>query len=214
MKTIYAENNARLEEARHEGEQALVNLRMELRAKREALKNDLEHEERVTRKTTRAAKRPDPISTTARRPRRSQSSTSVVSSPSIECGPPEGPTQEAILLADTTAMDVVEGNSPTPTADVPLAPTGPAIPVPTSSGPPAPTDIAALIAASVQQAVMQAFRPLQEQLDDLRANQEYLYTGKDTWQPGDGFKTYENYTTKDSEAAVHCDKEYANPPPI
>ena len=60
---------------------------------------------------------------------------------------------------------------------------------------------------------MQAFQPLQEQLDDLRANQEYLYTGKDTWQPGDGFKTYENYTTKDSEAAVHCDKEYANLPP-
>jgi len=92
MKTIYAENNARLEEARPEGEQALVNLRKELRAKREALKNDLEHKERVTRKTTRAAKRPDPISTTARRPRRSQSSTSVVSSSSIDGGPPEGPT--------------------------------------------------------------------------------------------------------------------------
>ena len=61
---------------------------------------------------------------------------------------------------------------------------------------------------------MQAFQPLQEQLDDLKANQEYLHMGKDTWQPGDRFKTYENYTTKDFKVAVHCNKEYANPPPI
>ncbi len=38
--------------------------------------------------------------------------------------------------------------------------------------------------------------------------------GKDTWQPGNGFKTYKNYTTKDFKVAVHRDKEYANPLPI
>jgi hypothetical protein len=70
-------------------------------------------------------------------------------------------------------MDVAEGNSPTPVANAPLAPL--AQPMPGGST----TDLAALIVASVQQAVQAALQPIQNQLDNLQNNQEYLHTKTD-----------------------------------
>jgi hypothetical protein len=188
LQPVYAENKAKIEQAhlaveqqleaiRREGETQIGNLQMELHAKQEAAKNDLEHEERLTsaRKTAsvRVACCPDPISTTGHQHKWSQSISSQASDSEIECGPPEGPTQEAILLADTTAMDIAEGNSSTPVANATLAPTV----QPTPSG--SITDIAVLIVASIQQAVQAAFQPIQNQLDDLKANQDYLHAKMD-----------------------------------
>lgn len=144
---------------------------MELCTKHDAAKNNLKYKECLTTmwKTIRATRCSDPILMLACRHKCLQSNTSHMSSSLIECRPPEGPTQEAILLTDTMVMDMAEGNSPTPITNTSLAPTA------NSNHPTGPPDITALIAASIQQAILQVFKPIQNQLDNLKANQDYLH---------------------------------------
>ena len=102
-------------------------------------------------------------------------------------------------------MNIAEGNSPTLKADIALVPTGsPSL----SSRPPMPTDLATLIAASIQQAVQQAFQLLQHQLDDLKANQDYLHSHMkqdNTWGRGKNDNYVPEYTKAD---AIRDNKAY------
>jgi hypothetical protein len=122
---VNEECKQRIQAAKDKADQDVTNLRAELKAQREANKaeahNSLIGTVRSTaRKQARETRRPKPIRTTSRVPSEG-SDISVTHISETNYGEPSALTQEAMMAVDL-ANPAAEGNSPTPKADIPLAP--------------------------------------------------------------------------------------------
>jgi hypothetical protein len=125
ISAINEECKQRIQAAKEKADQDVSNLRAELRAQREANKAEA-HDSLISsvrataRKQARETRRPKPIRTTSRAPSEG-SEFSITHVPETNYGEPSALTQEAMMAVDL-ANPVAEGNSPTPKADIPLAP--------------------------------------------------------------------------------------------